>query len=385
MSEILENYVSEDPFLLYRQALPGGDVYSAGFPSYPANFSRDTFKAGIIAGHVGLLATQLEASACYQGVKDDPQTGETPGKIHHEVPGTTLPDRGDLLTTYNACDTTALFLIAAEGLTRLDKTKASSFLSRRRDNLKAATANILEGVGQDELFWEIPPKGSDGYALRVTYWKDSILPHPDGKHEPVYPVTYALAHFIAARGIQSAGHLLNRPDLNKKADAMFRAGIDKFLGEESFTVYHHRTEELKQPSSDELHSLAYIPARYAELLPLEGMRRRANDALATPFGYMCTPVNVAQHLDDKYHGARVWVFEQSLIHYGARKFGLGDEAKTAVSIADHVGAGQELFCVNRLNSGNITITPEGNERQLWSVAASEYFASRSSLSVNQWL
>ena len=44
-----------------------------------------------------------------EGTKVDANTGEEPGKIHHELPGVRLRN---MITTYNACDTTALFLIA---------------------------------------------------------------------------------------------------------------------------------------------------------------------------------------------------------------------------------------------------------------------------------
>ena len=48
-------------------------------------------------------------SARHQGDHADAVTGEEPGKIHHELPGVKQDDR---LTTYDACDTTALFLLA---------------------------------------------------------------------------------------------------------------------------------------------------------------------------------------------------------------------------------------------------------------------------------
>lgn len=373
-----------DPFSPYRQVLETGEVgYAAGFPHYPRNFSRDTIIAGIISSDVDLLASQLAISALHQGVNYDPQTGEMPGKIHHEFPGVTLNGRNKY-TTYNACDTTALFLIAASGLLQLDKPTFSDFLQEKAKKLELAVDYILAHISNDDLFWEKPPEGSVNYALKVTYWKDSILPQTDGKIEPVYPVVYALAHFIAARGLLSASRVLGDTSLGSTADKMFQRGIKEFIRPDSYTVYRDSAAELKQVSSDELHALAYIPRVYANLLPVEAMQQRA-ESLTTPFGYMCTPLEVSQQLSDRYHGDTVWVFEQAMIHYGATKFSLDREAGVAASIAAHIGEGQELFSVSLSEEGNKLPIPAGNGRQLWSKAAVEYFAGRSLLSEKPWL
>lgn len=374
-----------DPFSCYRQVLETSEVgYAAGFPHYPRNFSRDTIIAGIISSSGDLLSSQLAISAHHQGVNYDPLTGEMPGKIHHEFPGVKLSS-GDKYTTYNACDTTALFLIAAEGILHLNKRALSDFLQQNTRKLEQAVDYIFAHVGNDNLFSEKPPEGSDNYALKVTYWKDSILPQTDGKIEPVYPVVFALAHFIAARGLLSASRLLGDTSLSSTADKMFQTGIKEFIRPDSYTVYRDSTEELRQVSSDELHSLAYIPRMYANLLPIEAMQDRS-ESLMTPFGYMCTPSEVSKQLSDRYHGDTVWVFEQAMIHYGATKFSLDREAGVAASIAEHIGEGQELFSVSSLSEEGAKLPiPAGNDRQLWSKAAIEYFAGRSLLSDKPWL
>jgi glycogen debranching enzyme len=373
-----------DPYGPYRQVLETGEVMIvAGLPSYRRSFPRDLAKAGLIGSSSELLKEVVEFGAQHQGVKYDPQTGEKPGKIHHEYPGVTL-NGGDKYTTYNACDTTPLFIIAAEGLLHLDKLTFTDVLQQKANNLQQAVGYINAHVGEDNLFWENPPKGSNNYALRVTYWKDSILPQADGKMEPMYPVVFPLAHFIAARGLLSASRVLDDPSLASTADKMFKAGIKEFIRPDSYTVYRDNESELIQASSDELHALAYIPSQYADLLPLEAIQQRAQ-ALSTPFGYMCTPLDVAVHLTDKYHGDAVWVFEQALIHYGATKFNLVRVAAVAATIAPHIGAGQELFSIIHNENANMTPIPAGNARQLWSVAAAEYFAGRSMLTESPWL
>jgi hypothetical protein len=373
-----------DPFGIYRQTLDRGMVsYSAGFPHYPRNFSRDTIKAGIIASSAELLASQLEISARYQGEKHNPKTGEKPGRIHHEFPGVPMHNM-ESYSTYNACDTTSLFLIAAEGLRHIDKPTSIDFMRRRKENLKRAVDHVLDCVDEDDLFWEKPPDHGKGYALKVTYWKDSILPNANGQIEPVYPVIFSQAQFIAARGLLSASRILDDSFLADRSDRMYRAGIQEFMRPSGYIVYRDGKGELLQISSDELHALAYIPRTYKDLLPLDAIRRRAKE-LSTPFGFMCTPRDIAEQLSDKYHGNAVWIFEQAMIHYGATKFELKEEAQTAASVAKYIGEGQEFLGVDLDEQGDMIPVPKGNDRQLWSKAASEYFIQRSTLLTNQWL
>lgn len=373
-----------DLFRDYRQQLENGLIsYSAGFPQYPRNFSRDTINAGIIASDADLLLSQLEVSAYYQGRANDSRTGERSGKIHHEFPGVIVND-SDRYSTYNACDTTALFLIAVEGLMQLDGVAATSFIEQKTETIKRAVSYLLDSIGKDDLFWELPPSGNDGYALRVTYWKDSILPNSGGKTEPVYPVVFSQAHFIVARGLLSASRILHNTSLATKADRMYIAGIEEFIRPDGYTVYRDREGELRQASSDELHALAYIPKSYARMLPINAIRQRAK-LLITPFGFLCTPEHVAVRLSDTYHGDKVWVFEQAMIHYGATKFGLIDEAKIAASVSEYIGEGQELFGIGHDKEGHMIPIPEGNDRQLWSVATRAYFTHRTMLLEKQWL
>ncbi|MBA2279269.1 hypothetical protein H0V99_02435 [Candidatus Saccharibacteria bacterium] len=368
-----------DPFALYRQEEQDGrTIYSAGFPSYPANFSRDTFLAGIIAGRSDILSSQLEYSAAYQGKVKDPVTGESPGRIHHEQPGAQLVGREGLYTTYNACDTTSLFLIACEHLADLDRFASDKFMASKRNSIESAVEHIQEQLDEDKFYRECPPVGSDMYSLRVTYWKDSILPNKNSKLEPIYPVTYPLAHFIAARGLLSASRMLNKRSIATIASEMFANGIRNFIRPGGYMVYEDAEERVWQESSDELHSLAYIPVRYNKLLPKTDILRRS-EILKTAIGYMCTPSEVAIHLSDGYHGDVVWVFEQALIYYGATKFDMGRIATVAAQVAPYIGEGQELFKVIETEVGNIEIIPKGNNCQLWSVAAATYFAGRSAL------
>ena len=372
------------PFARFRSTTADGEAcFSAGFPTYKANFHRDVLLAALLSEDVELLESQLILSAKYQGTKFDPLTGEKPGKIPHEIPGAMLPGRGQLLTTYNACDTSALFLIGAQALLRLDQPKGEAFVATYGHNLRTAAIHIEDSLRDDGLYWETPPNGAEGYALRVTYWKDSRASDvARNKREPRYPVTYALAHFIAARGLLAYAMITDNDHARvcaSIADDMFRVGIAQFMRKESFTVYIDSDGPLEHASSDELHALAFIPTRYRYMLPLRAIRWRAAE-LETPFGYMCLPRAVAHGMrDDDYHADVVWVFEQAMIHWGARKFGLSHEALVAASIHPHIGEGQELFnIVWSEDDRPISLAPRGNNVQLWSEAADWYFSGQAS-------
>lgn len=364
-----------DLFASYLTTIDRKDCYFAGLPGYPRNFSRDTIIAGIIAADHHLLDNQLAMSYLHQGKKYDPLTGEEPGKIHHEYPGVIVHE--PYLSTYNACDTTALYLIGLEFLRHLNKRESEVFLQTHLVSIERALEYFQHHI-RDSIFWEFPAESARHYSLRVTYWKDSVLPTSYGKEEPGYPVSYALAHFQTARGLLAAAHLLQREDLRELAATMFEKGISTFITNTSFCVMQDAQGKLEQVSSDELHALAYIPIEYAAQLPLQAIRGRAEE-LITEAGIACTPKVISDTLLDTYHGYVVWIFEQALIHYGAEKFGLHDLAEITTRCVPHIETGHELLTVVP------AIGPDGNSHQLWSVAAKIYFSKAHSLRQTKWL
>lgn len=354
-----------------------GDLpcYMAGMPSYARNFSRDTLLAGIIANDAALLYDQLQVSCSHQGKETQALTGEELGKIHHEYPGVIW--RTPYFTTYNACDTTALYLIGIEALWHLDHEIADGFMREHKKSIFSALEYLNNHI-RDAIFWEFPPAGAPQFSLHITYWKDSIIPDPRGSKEPAYPVAFALVQFQVARALLAASMLLSRDDLARKADEMFKAGIAKFITKDSFCILQDAMYRLEQPSSDELHSLAYIPQSYIPLLPTKAIMARA-ESLVTPAGIACSPRDIGLNLSDTYHGYKVWPFEQALIHYGCRKFGFDSLAHMTERCKSYVGEGQELLALLP------AIAPAGNGRQLWSVAAKIYFSDKRSLRKEPWL
>lgn len=394
-----------NPFNIYRTTIEGQPCYVAGLPGYPRNFSRDVLTAGIMALDNDLLTTQLALSSLYQGTKNDIYTGEEPGKIHHEYPGVSVGGNKNLWATYNACDTTALYLIAVEVLSNIQQTHArhsrgggnqsvdprSGALTlpveddvkkglrfKYRHNIQAATKYILAHV-QNNIFYEFPPPGAQHFALKSTYWKDSITLVDDDNQPLAYPIVYTLAHFQAARGLAAAARLTRDDNLQNVAQTMFATGIKKLITPQRFVVAASTDATETGASSDELHTLAYIPKVFAVQLPLHQIAARAA-ALETAAGFACVPQTAAAHLIDTYHGYVVWPYEQAMIHYGASKFGLQPQAKVAQRVKPFIKSGQELLDIEP------HIKPRGNPSQLWSAAAMQYFSkSPVSLLRDLWL
>ncbi len=368
----------EDKYSIFKSENTSTPYFLAGLRYYHRNFSRDSLISGILSSSRDILLSQLRFSALHQGSKINTLNGEQPGKIHHEYPGVTIRNKE---TTYNGCDTTALYLIALEALYYSNETSYLDFIEQNRINIKNCVEYLLRNISADYLFIE-RKINNHKYALKVTYWKDSILPNISGKEEPEYPISYALVHFMVARAFKSAAFILQEKDYEELAHKLFLKGIATFIREDYFVVYKDNGSYLRQESSDELHCLAYIPKEYQNLIDFKALLKRSRK-LQTNFGYVCTPIEISRQLKDNYHGGAIWIFEQALINYGAQKFKLSEVDASTRNIIPYIKDGQELYEIKDLDSTELI--PRGNSQQLWSVAAQEYFITRSKLSKYKWL
>src|SRR5690554_308240 len=125
---------------LQKLAADQPNLYYAALPGYARNFSRDSLTYGLLADDIHALEAQVAFCANMQGSKADPITGEEPGKVHHELPGVEM--RGKL-TTYTACDTTALFLLA---IARLAKRGNRTVLDEHQAAILRAVQYILSHI-----------------------------------------------------------------------------------------------------------------------------------------------------------------------------------------------------------------------------------------------
>lgn len=338
-------------------------VYHAGLPNFPRNFTRDGIVSGLIMDDAEMLREQLLFSASLQGTKADPHTGEEPGKIFHEYPGFEMNGRS---TLYNACDTTALFLIGHERYEAL--TGDRSLREEHREHIARAVSYIESHLIGD-IFYEDPRQaGADGFALKVTYWKDSELARRENG-VPLYPVTYFLAHAINIAGMRSAARMAASERLRLTAERM-SARLDQFynLQDKTFSIAIDGYGPIEGTSSDILHALYYLEPDDLSGEQLAAVQAKAAE-LETSIGYLTLAPRMQDTVEDQYHASTVWPFEQALINIGARRFGMDRIAEVSGRVAQHLDTAPELFI--KRDDGDFT--KGGCDPQLWTIAAKKHF------------
>jgi glycogen debranching enzyme len=311
-----------------REDRNGQVLYNAGLPHFKSNFARDGILSAILLNDADFIREQLLYCAAMQGTKNDPHTGEEPGKIFHEFPDAML---------------------------------------RGLSSIRNAVDYILRHL-RDGLFIESPHFcGASQFALKVTYWKDSsLIGRPD--EEPKFPVVFPLAHFQNLKALRDAAVLLDSAELRERADEM-RQAIDRLVDEETGAFYLAIDEDGPVPgiSSDLLHGLYYLEVD--DITPLRVTRLlHAAALLETPAGYRTLSAADALLTTNTYHSATVWPFEQAFIHLGAVKFGLPYVADVALRVVPYLDSDPEILC---LSEGGFQ--KGGCDPQLWTIAAKTYF------------
>jgi glycogen debranching enzyme len=337
-------------------------LYKAGSPGFERSFVRDTIISALMSGSTSMMKEILRFAAVMQGTKIDVFTGEEPGKIFHEYPGVDLSGKN---TLYAACDTTALFLI---GILAYSKVVIDSqLLTQLRPHIVAAASYIIDHL-KDGLFWEDPAKwGSKTGALKVTYWKDSVmLERKDGI--PIYPAVFTLAHIQNLAGLRAARQILGTTDYDPYLSEM-EEGLHKLFDTVSkqFVVARDQSGDIHAVSDDILHGLYYLRPSDLTNDELESVRKTAA-LLTTEYGYRTNTADKCD-INSKYHSCSLWLFEQGLIHAGAIKFGLDDIASTAIRVTK-ILEGYHEFCY--IDADGVGVEKAGNAPQLWTWAVAEY-------------
>lgn len=346
------------------------ELYNAGYPGFPRNFTRDSIISGILMNDPVVIKNQLLFAAKKQGKKKDPLTGEEHGKIFHEFPGFYI---NNLSTEYNACDTTALFLIGHFYYEKITGDKR--FKHEQKDNIIQAIDYIKSHL-DDYVFYENPSKcDSDKFALKVTYWKDSEIPKRN-EGNPVYPIAYFLAHVINLAGIRFSSEIIEddklKEELNLIAQNM-KDRINRFYDNEkkAFYIAIDSNGPIEGVSSDILHALFYLRSEDISVEQQESIVRSASE-LETIVGYLTLSPKVNQEVNDSYHSKTVWPFEQAIINIGARKFNLPKIEEVSKRIMGYLDTDPEIFILE-----NDAFRKAGCDPQLWTIAAKKYFKMNS--------
>ncbi len=349
-----------DPAVALEALKHRDGLYQAGIPGYTSNFSRDSFTYGLLANDLVALRAQLMFSARHQGRRADAVTGEEPGKIHHELPGV---EQGDLLTTYNACDTSALFLLA---LAHLANRGHPDVVRVYRSNIERALDYLRSHLIGDVFHEDTRQSGADRFALKVTYWKDSELNLHGPEKAARYPIAYALVHFQYVAALRAMAELMESTELTKQADNLTQRGLEAFWRGDHFAVAVRGDAVVADAtSSDSLHTLLFLEPGTIDSSSL-ALVERYSEPLATPFGYL-PAVPVAADVDP-YHTRYVWVHEQALLQAAAGRHGL----RRVMEIAARVMPAFELGFPELIDPEDGSPIA-GNRTQLWSVGAYLYF------------
>lgn len=339
-------------------------VYSAGYPRFDANFSRDGILAFFLLADPARLKDQLIYSAVHQGINFNPITGEEPGKIHHELPGAVMRGRS---TFYNACDASSLFILGHQWYREMSGDE--SFAVQWKDSIRSAADYIIRHT-QDGFFVEDPALAkTDKFALKVTYWKDSSISDRKGG-EPAFPVTYTLAHYQARNALSAASLLLGDPLYAESAKLMTEKGRELFDRERGIFILARDGEgPIPVLTSDVLHLLFYLEPGE---IPAEDLRRNVQAAarLATVCGYRTLDPALEAPEKDPYHARTVWPFEQAFIHIGLVKHGFTEEAQIAARVMEFLDSEAEYFLLEDEGPRKAGCDP-----QLWTIGAKKYFQS----------
>ncbi len=341
------------------------NLYNAGLPRFPRNFTRDSVISALLAEDAEMMRDQLIFCAQKMGKRNDPLTGEEVGKVHHEWPGYPLRER---MTTYNACDGSAFFLIGLEWL--VARTGDRELLRRFDIEIQAAAGYIQAHLNEQHLFMESPEFcGADRYALKVTYWKDSvILDRPNG--EPAWPAVFTLAHIQNLCGLRCAAKLLDSADFRTTADQM-HAALDLLWDARLGTFYTAIDADgaISAVTSDALHALFYLEVGDLSAEKIASIER-TSEQLETSVGYLVMTPENAPRMNRAYHGATVWPFEQAMIDVGAGKFGLARVQRVCRRVLRAVDVGDpEAVEIQIIKNSPLSCDP-----QLWTIAAKHYFA-----------
>ncbi len=359
-----------------RMILAGYTLYKAGINKekregcvfahdFPQNFTRDGIITGILTSNVSLLHDQLLFSGARQGERKDPFTGEEPGKIFHQYPPVIYRGRS---TEFNACDTTALYLIGHDIYKKVSGDGALA--EQEKERIERASLYILNHI-RDGWF-SVDPSFSDAdeYALKVTYWKDSEVARRTGGI-PVYPIVYTFAHIQNLRALRAADTLLEKHTYEHTTEVMLSELIQLWQSDRGlYRIARDTRGPIDGISSGLLHGLAYLKP---EDVPNDIAERIAlfSQALETAVGYRTIDAETEKDMHDKYHARTVWTYEQAMIHMAARKHNLPHVKEISERIVPHItDATPELFLIDE----NGTAKPDGNDTQLWSIGAQDYFA-----------
>jgi glycogen debranching enzyme len=323
---------------------------------YHALFGRDSLITSlqVLPSRPDVARATLRALAERQGVRDDPLTGEEPGKIGHEFRDSppasfNWPQPGEF-RYYGTADATAWFIVLAS--------RVGGF-----DDAVAAAAGWLDRALDGGLLRHSPGR----FGLAQQGWRDTIDAASDSNgggflradgSNPAPPLADADTQAVVVAALRALG---------RDVRDMVRLVSERFGPD----VMALEAGDVPVPGAgSQLGWLLWAHALEPDAAAAAAARLCEPDIL-TDFGLRTLAVGGPGFRVDAYHRGSVWPFDSWLGWGGLRAAGRAEEAeKVRVGVLealDRLGHAHEAYCVSL--DGELVPLASANRLQAWSIGA----------------
>ena len=360
--------------LLDRVLSPEGWPYASSEPTdaddpgrFHALFGRDSLITSLqlLPERPDVARATLQALVELQGVREDPETDEEPGKIVHEYRPHAeqrfvdmgWPVRDGELRYYGSADGTSWFLVVAAALgdESVPWQAAAGWLERA---LERGGGLIRHG-----------PRTESG-GLVQQGWRDTTDPHAsygggilneDGS-VPAPPLADADTQAVAVAACRAVARLSGDERWNRLANQTVS------LIAQSFTPDTMALDGSNGRVAGAGSQLGWL--LWADAVPTEYAERLTQPDILTDFGLRTLSSAHPQFRNSAYHRGAVWPFDSWLGWGGLRAAGFEVEAERVragvLDALDRLGSAPELYAV--ADDGPQRI-PIANQVQAWTVGA----------------
>ncbi len=326
---------------------------------YHALFGRDSLITALqlLPARPDVARATVGALAARQGVRDDPLTGEEPGKIGHEFRAAPpepfvaagWPDPGEF-RYYGTADATAWFIVLARAVGGFDEALA-------------AAAGWLDRTLDGGLLRHSPGR----FGLAQQGWRDTIdaaadldgggYVRVDGTN-PSPPLADADTQAVGVAALRALG---------RDVSAVVRLLSQRFGPE----VMALEAGDVPVPGAgSQLGWLLWADALEPDAAAAAAERLCEPDIL-TDFGLRTLASSAPAFRVDGYHRGTVWPFDSWLGWGGLRAAGRLEEAervrKGVLTALERLGHAHELYCVSL--DGELQPLAGANRVQAWSIGA----------------
>jgi glycogen debranching enzyme len=366
---------------------PEGWPYASAPPVEPGDpgrfhalFGRDSLICAlqVLPARPDVARATLRALAALQGVREDADTDEEPGKILHEhrpeapqrLVDLDWPVRDGALLYYGSADSTPWFLVVLAAL------EDDALAAELEPCWRAAAGWLERALERGGGLVRYGPRERPG-GLAQQGWRDAIAPvehHPTGAGivrpdgtAPRAPQADADVQAVAYAALRAAATLTGEEAWTRRAEAL--AGrIERDFGPGVMAL---EGDGLPVPGpGSQLGWLLWSGALPAPARDAVAERLCEPDVLS-PHG-LRTLTSTSPAFDPQhYHRGSVWPFDSWLGWSGLRAAGREEEAERVrsgvLAALDRLGRAPELYAVTA--AGELEPAPTANRVQAWTVGA----------------